>query len=142
MPERPNRYKAACRQAASTARRAVDVLATPGGRPLAGTLTTLQQAWASPSRQRQDYQTTLDDLSHRLTRAFMDTAADLADMAAAEPDTVDTDDPRHAWKPWVQRPKHRPPAPHLTPPHLPTEPPPGRCGTLHGVRRSVWLGRV
>ncbi len=102
MAERPNRYKAACQRAASTAQQAVDALNTPAGHPLAGALTTLQEAWASSSRQRQDYQATLDDVSHRLARAFADTATDLGHTAAAEPRTVDTDDPSQAWKAWFE----------------------------------------
>ncbi len=100
MTDRPNRYKVACGRAATAAQLAADGLAAPGGHPLAGALTTLQEAWASSSRQRQDYQATLDDVSRRLARGFADTAADLTDTASAEPDIVDTDDPSQAWKAW------------------------------------------
>ena len=100
MDQRTNRYKIACQRAARTARHATEGLTVPAGHPLDGTLSTLQDAWVSPSWQRQDYHAAIDGLSHRLAGAFGHAAADLTHAAATEPDTVDTDDPSQAWKAW------------------------------------------
>lgn len=100
MTQLPNRYKAACEHAAGTASDAVDRLTDTGSHPLTGALTTLQHAWVSPSREREDYQTALEDLAHRLTRAFDHATDDLTQTATREPTTVDTEDPAQAWKAW------------------------------------------
>ena len=97
MTDAPNLYRTACRNAASSAEAVQDRLTGPDT-DIDRALTALQTAWVSDSPQRRDAEAALLDARNRLRHSFGAAAAEITAAANREPRTVDTSDPREAWK--------------------------------------------